>query len=105
MPETPITLKPAPRTKVPVRPKPVLKGWVSEYLPGKGGDANLLIMFHGLGEKIIFTLSWSSSRGDANTSRRHPPPIRAARAADAAAIHGRSEPTGTGSVSQHHVLH
>jgi len=48
--ETPITLKPTTAKPVPVRPRPDLRGWVGEYIPGKGGDANLMIMFHGLGE-------------------------------------------------------
>jgi hypothetical protein len=48
--ETPLTLKPTGPTKVPVRAKPDLKGWVGEYIPGKGGDANLMIMLHGVGE-------------------------------------------------------
>lgn len=54
MPETPLTLKPA--TSSPATPKPVptraaLKPWDFEYIPAKDGkDANLLIMFHGLGD-------------------------------------------------------
>ncbi|TXT15878.1 hypothetical protein VHUM_00381 [Vanrija humicola] len=54
MAETPITLKPAQATPSAPKPAPTraaLKPWDFEYVPAKDGkDANLLIMFHGLGD-------------------------------------------------------
>ncbi|GMK53741.1 hypothetical protein CspeluHIS016_0103270 [Cutaneotrichosporon spelunceum] len=54
MPETTLNLKPATATTVGSRPAPKaadLAPWQFEYTPSKdGSDANLLIMFHGMGD-------------------------------------------------------
>lgn len=47
-----LNVKPVKSTPLPRRQRPTVSGWEAEYIPSKNGDANLLIMFHGLGTSL-----------------------------------------------------